>query len=195
MGIRLYPDSRERVTLVLTEDGAIAEANTAEALADYAKTGDLTRSTVPDDAVRFVVRPLTASGRAWSYRQAGEYPAREMAVAQLAQSKAAALKAEGIPDEEAGKRAVEDTGLSDDDVATIADYEQRLALWQCCAALEVFGTLPDKPTTVGGVRRFPPEVVERLPMPARMELHGHILRVSSVSDEGKACSGSGSGPP
>lgn len=195
MGLRLYPDSRERVTFVLAEDGAVFDANTPEAIAAYIESGDLAALVVPDDAVRFVVRPLTASGRAWSYRMAGGYPSREVDLIRRSQARAKVLVEEGSTADEAGALAVEEVGLSDDDVGAVTDYEQRLALWQVCAALESVSGLPDKPVTVAGVRRYPPEAVERLPMPARMELHAHVLRISAVPSEGKACSGSGSGPP
>ena len=72
--IKFYPDSTERVRLVLACDESIAGANTEAVLEAYAKDGDTDALTIPDDATWIEVSPLTASAKARVQRQAGTPP-------------------------------------------------------------------------------------------------------------------------
>ncbi len=67
MAIQLHPDARERVSIVLATDPVISDVNDPETLAAYSSSGDESGLTVPADASRVEIVPLTASVRAKIY--------------------------------------------------------------------------------------------------------------------------------
>lgn len=71
MGFRARFDAASTVELVLGVDPAVVETNTTEALDRYQRDGDSGGLTIPDEAVRVTVRPITPQAKREASRKAG----------------------------------------------------------------------------------------------------------------------------
>lgn len=71
MGFRARFDAAATVNLVLACDPAVVETNSTEALDRYQRDGDSGGMTIPDEAVRVTVRPITPAAKREASRKAG----------------------------------------------------------------------------------------------------------------------------
>ncbi len=176
MGIRLYPSTRDRVRVVLACDETVSEANAEDALAHYLRTGDASAVIVPPGAVHAVLAPLAPDDGLIITQHAGDlsHEARE-----------------------AGKAAMASGAGGDLGVAVsseLAHWRVRQQLWTVALSLKECDALPGvRPMREGCREVFPVADLMRLPIEARAELAEHVERISRLSPEGKASSGSPSG--
>jgi len=69
--IHWHPDASSPVDLPLSCDPSVQEANTAEALEDYLRTGDPEPLVIPADSTLITVKPLTEAELSTCRREAG----------------------------------------------------------------------------------------------------------------------------
>lgn len=194
MAIKLYPDARERVTVYLRADEALAGANPPDVLEHYERTGDASALVVPQDAARFVIHPLNASALSQAGRDAGDLPFDALQVSRRVEAR---LKAEPGDDIDAARaRLMVEEGLTAAHWGPLQAWSEARALALCSLALVECDAWPEvRPASVRGVERFPAALLDRLPMDARMELAAHVERISALGAEGKASPSSRSGAP
>ena len=186
MAIKLYPDSREVVEIVLTADEALQAVNTQEALDAYRKSGDLASLSVPADASRVRIRPMTASADSAAARDAGERPFGVWALWSMVTQRVKDAP-EGADPIEVQAQAMDEVGYTDEHSLALESYHLRQSLALCSYGVESISFWPDaKPTEVAGLRKYPRDLLDRLPTPVLYEISAHIQRISSLSPEGKA---------
>lgn len=165
MAIQLYPSADQRIDVVCPSDPAVQGANGKEVLERYMEDGNLDALTVPADATRFTLAPLTASAVSQSLREAGPPP-----------------DGEGLSDGDWERLAAQ------------ARWMDRYMLALCRHGLKAADVFPDvQPVRRGGFEVFPDGALERLPPAIRNEIGAHVLRISRLGEEGKASSGGQSG--
>ena len=177
MGIRLYPSTRERVRIVLACDESVAAANTDTAIAAYLRSGDAVAEglVIPADACHITIAPLAPDDALTITQRAGDLSptAREAA-------------------QSAGKADAGDVPL--EVVTELASWRVRQQLWTVALSLKSCDALPGvRPAREGGREVFPIDDLLRLPIDARAEIAAYVDRISALSPEGKASSGSPSG--
>lgn len=196
--MKLHPDARERVTVYLRSDEALAATNDEAALDAYERDGDATVLTIPAEAARFVIHPLTATAASAAQRDAGDLPFDAIQVSRRVEARfKAACEAEPTADRETLRmRLMAEEGLTVDQWGPLQAWTEARALALCSLALVSTDIWPgESPARVAGLERYPVALLERLPMDARMELARHVERLSEPGAEGKACAPSRSGRP
>lgn len=168
------PDAAQPVSVVLACDPSLQAANDAEALDAYLSTGDVDGVVVPESATRFAVKPLTDAELSACKREAGRPSVLgERLLSEVRESDDPALAAEM---------------LSDVEFAAV----QRHAAWN-----DAFRAATLKRGVVGidgrGDCDLDTITSPTLRAAVKMELHLHILRLSTLGAEGKARSESPSG--
>lgn len=189
MAIKLHPDARERVTVYLRSDDALADANDADVLDRYERTGDESGLVVTADVVRFTIHPLTASTLSLAQREAGDLPFDAVQVSRRVERRlkeTLAADPSAIEEEVRGRLMVEE-GLTAEHWGPLQAWSEARALAMCSLALVEADVFPGvAPQRVGGVDRYPVATLERLPMACRNDLAAHVDRITTAGAEGKA---------
>lgn len=187
MTIKFHASTDARIDVYVTCDDSIIEHNDREVLERYAREGDDSGLTVPEDATRFTIKPLgprefnALKGRAPF--PAGVLPPEGIvddpdAVDGPSFEEQMLAHFESLPEDaqEASNRAITEWRF-DWDMAT------------CALALQAVSDLPGvAPVRANGSRipEYPEQHLLTLPDEAIAELAAHIRRVSQL---GKAASG------
>jgi hypothetical protein len=173
--IQWTPDASEPVEVVLACDPSVQAANDAEALDAYLGGGDPSAIDVPDDATRFTVKPLTDAEMGACKRDAGRPSVLgERLLSELREADDSAAEAEKLSDEEF---AAVQRHAAWNDAFRVAVVSRGLVSWGDGAGVSHLDDI-----TPGALRGA-----------VKMELHLHILRLSTLGAEGKGRSASRSG--
>lgn len=176
MALSFYPSADQRLDVVSTLDPAVEGANPPEALEAYRESGDLIALTVPADASRFTLAPLTASAASQAARDAGVTPRSVVEARKRLEARQGAGDVEGdlAPEDEAA--LIDSAGWRDRHALALLRYSVK-------AVSDFPGVVPARR---GSLEAFPDAVLERLPPAVRHELAAHVERISRLGPKGKA---------